>query len=126
MMVKCGACRTQFDVPGAGRFSCPNCGSVNMVRDAAGGAGATSRAPGSAQPPPSYAPPPPGYAPPPPGYAQPPPGYAPPPPPAPEAPSPKLSCPECGFSFIVGAIEVATCPNCASEVDTGWKPEVAE
>ena len=38
MMVRCGACRTQFEVPGPGRFSCPNCGSVNVVREAAGGA----------------------------------------------------------------------------------------
>ena len=38
MMVRCGACRTQFEVPGPGRFACPNCGSVNVVRDAAGGA----------------------------------------------------------------------------------------
>ncbi|HSJ27032.1 MAG TPA: hypothetical protein VLB67_02410 [Acidimicrobiia bacterium] len=42
------------------------------------------------------------------------------PPPRPEAPSPKLSCPECGFTFIVGEIEVATCPNCSAEVPTGW------
>ena len=118
MMVRCGACRTQFDVPGPGRFSCPNCGSVNMVRGAAEG------------PPPGPEPTSPGGQPP--GFGQqpagyPPPSYAPPPPPpAPEAPSPKLTCSECDFSFIVGQIEVATCPNCGSEVDTGWIPEPAE
>lgn len=45
-----------------------------------------------------------------------------PPPPRPDPPSPKLSCPECSFTFIVGNIEVATCPNCGSEVATGWTP----
>lgn len=93
MIVRCGSCRTEFDVPGPGRFSCPVCGSVNMVR-AAGGA------------------PPPGAG----GLATPPP----PPPSRPDPPSPKISCPECGFSFIVGQIEVATCPNCSAEVPTGW------
>jgi hypothetical protein len=73
-----------------------------------------------------------GPAAPPPGYGQQPPGYPPPsytpppPPPAPEAPSPKLTCPECEFSFIVGQIEIATCPNCGTEVETGWTPETAE
>ncbi len=114
MMVRCGACRTQFDVPGPGRFSCPNCGSVNMVRSAAE-APAPGRGPAT---------PPPGFDQQPPGY--PPPAYAPPSPPAPEAPSPKLTCPECEFSFIVGQIEVATCPNCGSEVETGWTQETAE
>ena len=121
MMVRCGACRTQFDVPGAGRFSCPNCGSVNMVRSAA-----------DAGPGPAPAPPPPGYGQPPPGYGVPPQGQAPqpqtyaPPPAAPEPPSPKLECPDCGFSFIVGAIEVATCPNCGNDVPTGFTQEQPE
>ncbi len=98
MMVRCGACRTQFEVPGAGRFACPVCGSVNVVREAAGGAPATMggypTAPGA-------------------GEAQPP------PPPPPKPPLPKIECPECAFSFIVGEIAVATCPNCGAEVRTG-------
>lgn len=101
MIVRCGACRTQFEVPGPGRYACPACGSVNAVR---GGA------PGEAPPPP-----PPGYGAP--GGMPPPP--PPPPPPAPEPPSPKITCPECEFRFIVGDIEVATCPNCGAEVETG-------
>jgi predicted RNA-binding Zn-ribbon protein involved in translation (DUF1610 family) len=96
VIVRCGSCRTEFDVPGPGRFSCPACGSVNMVR-AAGGAPPQGAGGGLVTPPP-------------------------PPPPRPEAPSPKLACPECGFSFIVGQIETATCPNCAAEVPTGWTP----
>lgn len=96
MIVRCGSCRTEFDVPGPGRFSCPVCGSVNMVR-AAGGAPPPGAGGGLATPP------------------QPPPAR-------PDPPSPKLPCPECGFSFIVGEIEVATCPNCTAEVPTGWLP----
>jgi Zn finger protein HypA/HybF involved in hydrogenase expression len=95
VIVRCGACRTQFDVPGPGRFACPACGSVNQVRSAPGG-------------PPS-------------GPAGAPPYSPPPPPPRPDPPSPKISCPECEFSFIVGKIELATCPNCGAEVETGWK-----
>jgi LSD1 subclass zinc finger protein len=101
-MVRCGACRNQFDVPGAGRFACPVCGSVNVVREAAGGApsnmGGYPTAPGVA-----------GAAPQPP----------PPPPPAADTPSPRLECPNCSFTFIVGDIEVATCPNCGVQVNTG-------
>jgi LSD1 subclass zinc finger protein len=100
VIVRCGSCRTEFDVPGPGRFSCPVCGSVNMVR-AAGGAAPGNAGGGLATPPA-------------------------PPPPRPEPPSPKLACPECGFSFIVGQIEVATCPNCAAEVPTGWTPPEGE
>ena len=39
MMVKCGRCQTAFEVEGAGRFSCPACGTANDVR-------ATGAAPG--------------------------------------------------------------------------------
>ena len=42
----------------------------------------------------------------------------PPPPPAPDRPSPRIECPNCSFSFIVGDILVATCPNCGSQVNT--------
>lgn len=96
MIVRCGACRTQFEVQGAGRFSCPACGSVNVVRGPAG------------------APPPP-----PEGYG-PQGGAPPPPPPKPDPPSPRVSCPACDFSFIVGHIATAECPNCGEEVETGW------
>jgi LSD1 subclass zinc finger protein len=102
MMVRCGACRNQFEVPGAGRFACPVCGSVNVVREAAAGApssvGGYPTAPGVGGQP---APPP-----------------QPPPPPV-DAPMPRIECPECSFSFIVGDIAVATCPNCGAQVRTG-------
>jgi predicted RNA-binding Zn-ribbon protein involved in translation (DUF1610 family) len=35
MGVRCGRCRTEFPVEGAGRHSCPACGAVNEVRAAA-------------------------------------------------------------------------------------------
>jgi LSD1 subclass zinc finger protein len=99
MMVRCGACRNQFEVPGAGRFACPVCGSVNVVREQAGPApsnmGGYPTAPGVA-------------------------GAPPPPPPTPvAAPTPRIDCPECSFTFIVGDIAVATCPNCGAQVRTG-------
>ncbi len=101
MMVRCGACRTQFDVPGAGRFACPVCGSVNVVREQPGAAppssvGGYPAAPGATGGP-----------------------AAPPPPPPVSAPLPRITCPECEFTFIVGVIAVATCPNCGAEVRTG-------
>ena len=48
--------------------------------------------------------------------------------PAPEPPSPppvlpRISCPECGFTFVVGEISVATCPMCSAEVPTGFVDE---
>lgn len=109
MKVRCGSCRTEFEVPGAGRFACPVCGSVNVVRQASG-------QPPPAQQPASQQ----GLG----GYATAPgvvPGGqpAPPPPPPADQPLPKVQCPECEFSFVVGRIATATCPNCSAEVATG-------
>jgi LSD1 subclass zinc finger protein len=112
MRVRCGSCRTQFEVPGAGRYPCPVCGSVNVVRDANGDEAAAGPTVGGYQAGPGVAPG---------GGAQPPP---PPPPPQPDAPMPKIECPECGFTFIVGMISTATCPNCSAEVSTGIEEEV--
>lgn len=36
MIVRCGRCGSQFDVPGVGRHVCPVCGTPNDVRAAAG------------------------------------------------------------------------------------------
>jgi LSD1 subclass zinc finger protein len=111
MMVRCGACRTQFEVPGAGRFACPVCGSVNVVRDQGGPPPTAGGYPTAPNVMPTGAP---GSVPPPP----------PPPPPAP--PLPRITCPECSFSFIVGDIVVASCPNCGAEVRTGLGPDEEE
>lgn len=105
MIVRCGSCRTQFEVPGPGRYTCPACGSVNAVRQAG------SMPPQEPQGMPGGPPPPM----PPPG------GQRPVPPRRPEQPSPRITCPECDFSFIVGSIAVATCPNCGTEVETGYE-----
>ena len=103
MNVRCGACRTQFEVAGPGRYACPVCGSVNVVREGPtpsqpSAVGGYQAAPGAV--PPEMA-------------------GAPPPPPPPPPPSPKVICPNCDFGFIVGQIAVAECPNCGEEVETG-------
>lgn len=116
MRVRCGACRTQFEVAGAGRYACPVCGSVNVVRNGAAGAGNDV----GAQEQPQAQPPPMGGYQTAPGAV--PPGGAPPrqaPPPRPEEPMPKIDCPECGFNFIVGKVATVTCPMCSAEVSTG-------
>ncbi len=103
MIVRCGACRTEFQVPGAGRFACPTCGATNEVR---------GNETGGMAPPPGPAGPPPGG----PGLA----GVS--PPPAPEPPPANVSrvgCPACSFEFFVGEIDVASCPNCGTEVTVG-------
>ena len=121
MRVRCGACRTQFEVAGAGRFACPVCGSVNVVRNGGAGAGAAA-AGGEEQPPAPMG-----------GYQTAPgavPGGAPPrqqpPPPRPEEPMPKMDCPECGFNFIIGNVATVTCPMCSAEVSTGIEEEDTE
>ena len=115
MRVRCGACRTQFEVAGAGRFACPVCGSVNVVRNGSGAA------PGGEEPPPAGM----GGYPTAPGAV---PGggvAAQPPPPKQEQPMPKVECPECGFSFIVGMVPTVTCPMCSAEVSTGIEEDDA-
>lgn len=100
MRVRCGSCGNEVEVSGEGRFTCPTCGAVNQVpgqRPAA----PTSPLPSGNSVPPS-------------GFGQPPAPDAPPP-----APSPRVTCPKCDFSFIVGDVEVAVCPNCTSDVPVG-------
>lgn len=105
MMVRCGACRTEFDVTGEGRFPCPTCGAVNQV----GGEAPSGPPPGVA--------PPPGPTP----ESRRPPGseeltVPPTAPPSAPAETPKVACSNCQFEFFVGDIEVAECPNCGAEV----------
>lgn len=115
MRVRCGACRTQFEVAGAGRYACPVCGSVNVVRNGAGG---QAPPPGGEQP--SASPGTMGGYQTAPGVGQPGSGQAqPPPPPSHEEPMPKIECPECEFTFIVGKVATVTCPMCSAEVPTG-------
>jgi DNA-directed RNA polymerase subunit RPC12/RpoP len=119
MRVRCGACRTQFEVGGAGRFACPVCGSINVVRNGAAGPPPAEQ---SADSPSTVA----GYQTAPgvvPGGAVAPPG---PPPPPPEQPMPKIDCPECGFNFVVGLVPTVTCPMCSAEVSTGIEEDDIE
>lgn len=111
MRVRCGACRTQFEVAGAGRFACPVCGSVNVVRNNAGANEAPAEDNTTSQL--GGYPTAPGAVPGGPGPQQQP------PPPPPEQPMPKIECPECGFTFIVGKVPTVTCPMCSAEVSTG-------
>ncbi len=37
-------------------------------------------------------------------------------PPRESNPAPRVTCDECSFTFAVGDIDVATCPNCRAEV----------
>ncbi len=90
-MVRCGRCRTQFDVPGEGRFACPSCGSANQV-------GGSPADPGLMTQPPA---------------------------PEPELPSPRVTCPDCEFGFIIGAVETAPCPMCGALVETGLSVDPA-
>ena len=46
----------------------------------------------------------------------------PPPAPRPVESSPRVTCGDCSFSFIVGDVEVALCPNCGGEVVVGRNP----
>ena len=49
---------------------------------------------------------------------------APPPMPlVPDSPSPRVSCPDCAFSFIVGAVDIAPCPNCGNTVTVAYESE---
>ena len=97
MIVRCGRCGVQLQVPGPGRFTCPSCGAGNEVPGGAPGSGPV--------------PPPPDPSG---GIA----GAPAAPEPAAE-PSPRARCPECGFSFIVGDIDAAPCPMCGTEVAVG-------
>lgn len=95
MIVRCGACRNEFDVPGPGRHPCPACGAVNQVGVESG---PTAQQPGPAESP---------FAPEGTAAAGPPPELT------------RISCPECTYSFIVGEIAVAVCPNCDAKVEIG-------
>lgn len=114
MRVRCGSCRTQFEVAGAGRFACPVCGSINVVRDAAGGQPAPAAPPsmGGYQAAPGVMP-----------EGSP---AEPPPPPREPDPMPKIECPECGHNFIVGMVPTVICPMCSAEVETGIEEDDIE
>lgn len=101
MIVRCGRCRVELEVAGAGEFACPNCGTRNVVRGdpspfgvpdlgAAGGGSAPGLAGiGRTQPPPDQGPPP--------GVEW-------------------VICPKCSFRFAVGEVDAVECPTCGHEI----------
>lgn len=89
MRARCGGCENIVEISGPGRFECPTCGQLNEVHAAT-------------DPPESLRS-----------------DDLNPVPPAPEPTSQRLTCPSCSFSFIVGAVDTAICPNCRGEVSTG-------
>lgn len=100
MIVRCGRCRSELEIPGAGEFVCPACGTRNVAR---GGAAQASPYTIGASPTPGLTIP--GGAPPQPGPSEP-------------LPSANWAeCPACAFRFAIGEVSQLTCPNCRVELD---------
>lgn len=102
-MVRCGACRQEFDVSGDGRFPCPHCGAINQVGDSPPPMPGPPTAPGAGDP----------------SGAKKLEGIGSSPPVAPPEPIEvkRVICGKCQFQFVVGDIALAICPNCGAEVD---------
>jgi predicted RNA-binding Zn-ribbon protein involved in translation (DUF1610 family) len=97
MLVRCGRCRVELEVAGAGEFMCPRCGTRNVVKgpEAADPYGVPDLTiPGGAAP-------------------------------APAAPPAEdvvrwVTCPECTYRFAAGkGAEEVTCPNCRASLSLG-------
>lgn len=97
MIVRCGRCRAELEVAGAGEFVCPACGTRNAVRDQAAAAG-------PADP-----------------YGLPNLGGMRAPAPTAPAEDPNLTwirCGTCRRRFVVGeGIEQVECPACGTEIE---------
>lgn len=93
MIVRCGRCRVELEVPGPGEFVCPACGTRNSVRGGAPAAGSYDlgdlTVPGGR-----------------------PPGTPPPPPEQDNEAIKWGTCPACSWRFAMGEVEQVTCPNC--------------
>ena len=101
MIVGCGRCGTRFEAPGEGTFSVPELwdrqrGPSELQNAAVGGR--PNVGPSIVAAIPAAA------------------AVAAIPAIAAIAAIPATSCPACGFSFIVGDVDVAPCPNCAVDV----------
>jgi len=95
VVVRCGRCRAELEIPGPGEFVCPACGTRNV---AGGGAAADPYTIGGAPPAASRLTVPGGA-----------------PVPMPQAPPPDVHwavCPSCSFRFATGEVETLVCPNC--------------
>jgi predicted RNA-binding Zn-ribbon protein involved in translation (DUF1610 family) len=107
MIVRCGRCRSELEIPGPGEFVCPACGTRNVARGAAGAPGAypLGGTPG-------------------PGLTVP--GGVP-APSRPAGPEPEVNwatCPSCAFRFAIGEVERVTCPNCRVSLDRSPEGEL--
>lgn len=97
MKVRCGRCREPFDVAGTGRHTCPMCGSINAVGDQPAPQPQMTETPPEAEAPPR------------------------------ESAGPiRIECPVCDFSFYVGDVAVAPCPNCRHDVVLRSEAEEAD
>lgn len=90
MLVRCGNCRVELEVPGPGEFACPACGSRNVVRGQAAPKAPTLDLPdlGRTQAPPSE----------------------------PAAGIRWTKCPQCSYRFAVGEIPSVPCPACSANL----------
>jgi len=89
VIVRCGRCKVELEVQGAGEFTCPSCGTRNSVRGAAGqspfgvpdlgGLGQSAPAP------------------------------------EPGAGIVWVQCPSCSYRFAVGDVSSVTCPTCGAD-----------
>ena len=53
MIVRCGRCRTQVEVPGPGRYACPACGTLMEVQPREADSGLVTPPPPAPAPPPT-------------------------------------------------------------------------
>lgn len=98
MLVRCGRCRIELEVAGAGEFACPNCGARNAVRDPGGMSPGAGMGPAPTDP---FGIPDLGAAPP-----------SPPPPPVQDTGVRWVACPSCSYRFAVGEVDEVACPAC--------------
>jgi predicted RNA-binding Zn-ribbon protein involved in translation (DUF1610 family) len=92
MIVRCGRCGVELEIGGPGEFMCPNCGTRNVARGAAG----TQAPPENPFGVPDLG----ATAP-----AEPPPGVQ------------WVRCPSCAYRFAVGEMEEVSCPSCSTVID---------
>jgi len=96
VIVRCGRCRSELEIPGPGEFVCPACGTRNVARGPSAAADPYSVSGAVA------------------GSGLTVPGGAPIPsaPPVPPVDVNWAACPSCGHRFAMGEIDKVRCPNC--------------
>lgn len=99
MIVRCGRCRSELQVPGPGEFVCPACGTRNAVRDPGGGGAPAGAGDLGGLTIPGGMPPASG------------------PPPGPDPSVRWAECPSCSYRFAMGEVERVRCPNCEAEAE---------